>query len=150
NGIDARIIAVRDVEQLRGMLDDRADEVSLVVGDLALQDGGDALQAHAGIDRRPRKSSQLAAGVAIVLHEDQVPDFDEPPTAVLRKALVLAARFSGFRSHVVVDFRAGAAWTGLAHLPEVVLFVEPEDAILRNTRDLLPEFLRLVVLAENG
>ena len=60
-GIDARVGAVGDAEQLGGVLDDRADQVGLVVGELALQHRGDALQAHAGIDGRARQRRQHAA-----------------------------------------------------------------------------------------
>ena len=49
-----------------------------------------------------------------------------------------------------MDLGAGTARAGLAHLPEVVLLVEAEDAVLRNAGDLLPQLLGLVVLAENG
>ena len=60
------------------------------------------------------------------------------------------AEFGGFRPEVVVDLRAVTARTRLAHLPEVVLLVEAEDAVLRYPGDLLPEPLGFIVLAENG
>ena len=41
-------------------------------------------------------------------------------------------------AEVVVDLRARAAGSGVAHLPEVVLFVQPDDAIARNCRCLWP------------
>ena len=81
HGIDARIVARRHAEHLRRVLDDRADQVGIVVRDLALQDRGDALQAHAGIDGGPRQRRQLARKIAVVLHEDQVPDLDEAAAA---------------------------------------------------------------------
>ena len=49
-----------------------------------------------------------------------------------------------------MDLRARTARAGLAHLPEVVLLVETEDAILRHAGDLLPELLGFVVFAEDG
>ena len=56
------LCAVLDVEQLGRVLDDRPQQVRFVVAELALQDGRDPLQAHAGIDRRPRQRRQNALG----------------------------------------------------------------------------------------
>src|SRR5262249_19718295 len=130
--IDAGIGIGSDAEEAGGVFDDGADEIGLVVAELALEYGGSALQTHAGIDRGPGKRGQLAGGVAIVLHEDEVPDFDEASAAVLGKLLVFAARLGAFGAEVVVDLRAGAARPGLAHLPEIVSLVETEDAVLRD------------------
>ena len=49
-----------------------------------------------------------------------------------------------------MDLRAGAAGAGVAHLPEVVFFIEAENAVFRDARDLLPEALGFVVFAEDG
>ena len=144
-----RIVAER-AEQLRRAVDDGADEVGLVIGELALQHGGDALESHAGIDGGARERRQLAGDVAIVLHEDEIPDLDEAAAGVVRKLFVLAAGFRGFDAKVVVDLGARTAGAGLAHLPEVILLVQAEDAALRNARHLLPELLGFVVLAEDG
>ena len=38
--------------EIRGFLDDAAEEIGVVVGQLALQDRGHALESHAGVDRR--------------------------------------------------------------------------------------------------
>ena len=53
------------------------------------------------------------------------------------------------RPEIVVDLRARPARPGLAHLPEVVFFVQPENAILRNARHLLPQLFRVIVFAKN-
>ena len=50
DGIGAIVFAVGLPEQFAGALDDGAEQVGIVVRKLALQDGGDALEAHAGID----------------------------------------------------------------------------------------------------
>ena len=57
---------------------------------------------------------------------------------------------AGLGTKVVMDFRARAARAGLAHLPEVVLFVQAEDAALRNAGDFLPQPLGVVILAKDG
>ena len=117
---------------------------------MPLQNGRDAFEAHAGVDRRPRQRSQLAVQIAVELHEDEIPDFDETAAAIERKLLVLTALFGGFGPKIVMNFRAGSARTGLAHLPEVVFFVQPENAVFRNTRDFLPKLFGIIVFAENG
>ena len=88
------------------------------------------------------KRRHRAAGVAVELHEDEVPDL-EPAVAVARRAEALpACLLLGARqvlALVEVDLRARAARTGVAHRPEVVLLPEAEDAVVAHSRDLLPE-----------
>ena len=126
------------------------DQIRIVIRKLALQDGGDAFESHAGIDGRTRQRRHRARRIAIELHEDQVPDFDEAPAAIERKLFVFAAGFGGFGTEIVIDLRAGAAGAGIAHLPEIVFLIEAENAVFRDARDFLPEALGFVVFAENG
>ena len=49
-----------------------------------------------------------------------------------------------------MDFRTRPARAGLAHLPEIVLFVEAEDAVFGHARHSLPKLFGFVVLAEDG
>ncbi len=46
-----------------------------------------------------------------------------------------------------MDFRAGPAGAGIAHLPKVVFLIESEDSVPRH--DLGPEFFRLIILAKD-
>jgi len=52
-----------------------------------LEDGGDALEAHAGVHARLGKWSEDTIGSAIKLHEDKVPDFDVPATVAGKRAI---------------------------------------------------------------
>ena len=52
-------------------------------------------------------------------------------------------------AQVEVDFGAGTAGSGVAHLPEVVLLVETEDTALFDAGNLLPKFFRLVIFAKD-
>ena len=54
------------------------------------------------------------------------------------------------RSEIVVNLRAGTARSGLAHLPEVVFFVEPDDALARNAGFRGPQLFGFVVFTKNG
>ena len=149
-GIDARVGSECDVAEIGGALHDGVDKVCVVIGDFALKDGGDTFEAHAGIDGRAREGRHGAGDVAVELHEDEVPDFDEATAAVEGEGFVFAAGLGGFGAEVVVDFRAGSAGAGIAHLPEVISFVEAEDAGFGDAGDGLPERFGFVVFAENG
>ena len=111
-----------------------------------LQDRGDALEPHAGVDRGPRQVDPLVGRDLLELHEHQVPDFDEA-VAVLIRAARRAARH--VRPVIVKDLRAGAAGAGLAHGPEIVRGRDADDALFGQACDLAPERVRLVVLGED-
>jgi hypothetical protein len=138
--------------QLGGAGDERREQVGLEVRDFALQHGGDALQAHTGIDRGPGQWGELVGGGlgdgvdngrAVKLHEDQVPNL-HVAGVVLAEGLVDARVLGGFQAHVVKNLRAGAAGAGLAHLPEVVLEAVLLDASLGHA-GVDPEILGLGV-----
>ena len=110
----------------RHVLQQRLEQVGVVVALDALQHRRDALEAHARVDRRRWQRHQRAAGLPVELHEDVVPDLHHG-TVVFHE----------------VDLRAASARPGVAHLPEVVLGAEFADAIGR--QELAPEVVGLVV-----
>lgn len=84
--------------------DQRPHEVGRVIVMRALQHGGNALEPHAGIDRGPRQVRARAVCMLLILHEDEVPDFDEA-VAILIGA---AGRAAGdLVAMIEEDFRAG-------------------------------------------
>ncbi len=91
----------------------------------------------------------LPSSAAVKLHEYQIPDLDEAAARIRGELLVLAALLRSFEAQVVMDLRTRTARTGLAHLPEIVFLVQPENALLRNARHFLPELLGFVVFAED-
>ena len=126
---DAR--AVAPAGALADRVEDRREQVGVVVRELALDHRGDALEAHAGVDRRRGQRVQRAVGLPIELHEDVVPDLDVAIAAAVDAAARAAARSSSQGicvAPVVVDLRAAAAGTGVAHLPEVLGQPELGDA----------------------
>ena len=52
------------------------EQVDVVVAVHALHDSRDALEAHAGVDRRFRQRRHRAVGRAVELHENEIPDLD--------------------------------------------------------------------------
>ena len=130
--------------------DERPEEIRVEVRGLPLDDGGDPLEAHASVDRGLGERREPARGVAVELHEHEVPDL-EPPVALARGPEAPApGRLLGAREMVAlveVDLRAGPAGPRVSHRPEVVLLPQAQDPVLRNVR--LPELERLVVVGED-
>ncbi len=87
----------------------------------------------------------MAVGEVLVLHKDEVPDFYDVGVGLVDQVAAGAAA-SGFllgTADVDVDLGAGAAGTGVAHLPEVVVLVAEEDVVLGEV--LEPGFLGFLV-----
>ena len=130
--------AVLHAGEFRGHLDERGEQIGVVVVELALDHRGDALEAHAGVDAGRGQGSERARRVAVELHEDEVPDL-EIPVALARDAEAGAARATspqgrGSLALEEVKLGAGTARAGVAHGPEVVLLPELEDALGRHER----------------
>ncbi len=127
--------------------DQGADEVDVVIRRHALEQGRDALQAHAGIDGRTRQAAAVAGADLLVLHEDEVPELQEA-VAVLLRAAGRAARQR--LALIVEDLGAGTAGSGLAHRPEIVTRGDADDLGVGKAGDLLPKAERLVVVVVDG
>ena len=94
---------------------------------LALQQRRNALKTHAGINGRARKCYALILGDLLKLHEDQVPDFDEPIAVLICRTRRTTPDVVAM---VVKDFRARTARTGITHGPEIVGGRDANDAIV--------------------
>ncbi|MCG3773689.1 MAG: hypothetical protein JW395_0502 [Nitrospira sp.] len=86
---------------------------------------------------------QRPSCIPIELHEDEVPNLDDPIALAVRP---IVARHR--RSLVEVQLRAGPTGSGIAHLPEIILLAAPHDTRGGNP-DLLPQFVRLVIIAKD-
>ena len=122
-------------------------QVDVVIVVLALQHRRQALQPHAGIDRRPRQVHALALGHLLELHEDQVPDLDIAVAVGIGRARRAAGDLVAM---VVEDLRARAAGAGIAHLPEIVRGPDPDDLVVGEAGNLLPQAGGLVVVGVDG
>ena len=108
----------------------------------ALQDGRNPLQPHAGINGRLGEILARAVGLLVELHENEVPDFDEPVAILVRAA----GRASGNAFAMIVeDFRAGPARAGIAHGPEIVRRADPDDPGIVEAGDLFPQRCGFIV-----
>ena len=129
-------------------VEDRPEQVRVVVAGHPLHHAGKPLEPHPGVDARLRQRSPRPRLVLVELHEHEVPYLEKPVAVAPHRAPRAAAPDS--LPLVVEDFGAGAARPRGAHRPEVVLLVEPDDPRGGDPHRLVPEVVRLVILAEDG
>jgi hypothetical protein len=135
----------------RGGLDQVLEQVDLVVRVHALQHRGNALEPHAGVDRRPGQRIEHAFVVAVELHEHEIPDLDVAVAVGIRRSRRPAG---DARAVIVEDLAARPARPGVGHLPEVVALVlgrarlvaDAHAARRRHADFLRPDVVGLVVL----
>src|SRR5262249_48787923 len=123
------------------------EQIDGIVVVCAMQDGCNALQTHAGVDRRSRQVDAFGVLELVVLHEDEIPYLDE--------AVALGVWRSGrparnVRPVVVKDFRAWTARTRVAHGPEIIRACYTQNFAVRKAGDLLPEPESIVVIHIDG
>ncbi len=144
--VAVRRVAVRDAGLGRDPVHDPLVAVRLVDGADVLQDRSAALEAEPGVDVLLRKRRQRAVRVLLVLHEDEVPELEEPVTARAGgRAVGLAAPV--LLAPVPVELGVRAARTWPADRPEVLGRRERDDPLDRHA-GLLPEVDRHLVGAE--
>ena len=121
--------------------DEAAEHVGVIIGFLALEHHAEALEAHARVDALRRQRLEVAVGLAVVLHEHEVPDLDDLVIVGVHEFTAGNLRDFLVGAEVDVDLRAGAAGARVAHLPEIVVLVAREDMVRRQV--LEPGLLRL-------
>ena len=116
--------------------DQGGEEIRVEIAPHTLQDGRHAFETHAGVDRGLRQVDSLIGAHLLVLHEHQVPEFEEAVTV-----LVLAARRPAleFGSLIDEDLRTGTTGTGIAHRPEVVRCRDSNDPVIAESRHTPPQ-----------
>ena len=113
---------------------------------MALEKREDPLEAGTGVDVLARQLGERGARIAVVLHEDQIPDLDEALVATVLRAAVVAVGLA----LVEEDLRVGAARPGLPHGPEVVLVAHALDARGRDPDLVDPQLFGLVIAVVHG
>ena len=109
--------------QLLDAVHDRHERIGVVVVVLTLEDTGEALQPAAGVYARRGQRHERAVGLGVILHKDQVPDLQ-----VLVVFVHAVGNLHGQVAPVVVNLGAGAAGTGVAHGPPVILLAKAQHA----------------------
>ena len=136
-----------DPGRVRHRLDERAEQIRIVVRVHALQDRRHALKAHAGIDGGLWQVDPVARLDLLVLHEDEVPEFEEPVAVLVR-----AAGRAALQGIALIDEDLGArtARPGIAHLPEIVGGRDADDLGIGKARDFLPQRHGFLVVVIDG
>ena len=137
------IAPVRRFGEFRHPVDDRAEEIGLVIALHPLHDRADPFEPHSRVDAWARQWREPPLCVPVELHEDEVPEFEVAVSPVVKRPLEVGPLIDQ-------DLGAGAARPRLPHRPEVVLLPHPDDPIWHDGAFLLPEPFRLLVLLEDG
>ncbi len=136
-------VAVGDAGLGRDPLHDQLIAVGVVDRRNLLQDPRASLETEPRVDVLLRERHERAVGLQLVLHEDEVPELEEPLAA--RAAGQAVGRAAAhLRAPVVVDLRVGPAGPGAADGPEVLRGGQRHDALGRHA-DGLPQIDRDLV-----
>ena len=128
-------------------LDERHHHVDVPHRVLALQHAEDALEPGAGVDVLAGQVVVDAVAVAVVLHEHEVPDLEEPVVAAVGRTAALAVRARPGRRRSRSSARTGPGGPpgGPHQLSRQAL-----DALGRHAGRVDPELLGLVVVGVDG
>ena len=127
--INIFFLTVRKAGELFLFLDDGLENIGIVVGVLTLQHAHQAFEAHTRIDDVHRKWFESAIRFAVVLHEYDVPDFDNLGIILVYQLTSRNFCFLFCWTRIDMDFGARTAGTCVAHLPEVVVLVAVDDMV---------------------
>ncbi len=125
----------RHAGELNTSGDQITKQIGFIIVVLTLEYRGNTLQSHACIDARLGQLDAFRFGNLLILHEYQIPDFDEAVAV-----LVDAARWAtGDIGPVIIEyFRARTAGSSITHGPKIVRSGNADDATVGQTCHLAP------------
>ena len=125
--IVSRLLAIA---QRENRVDERRENVVLVNRVHALQNRGDAIQAHAGINARRRERQKFAVFLLVILLKHQIPDF-AVTVAIAAGPIHFGIAGIILGAPVIKNLRVRPARPAFADRPPpVVFFAEPKDAVV--------------------
>ena len=124
------LLAILQPAEPLNLLDDGLEDVGIIVGVLVLQHAHQSLKAHAGVYHVHGQRLQRAVGLAVVLHEHDVPYLDHLGIVLVHHFPAGNLGFLLGSTGIHVYLRAGTAGTRVTHLPEVVMLVAVDDMVL--------------------
>ena len=137
------ICTILDAREGGDCLDDWRKDVGIVVRGLALQCHTETLEAHPCINYTLRKGLKRAICLAVVLHEDKVPNLNDLWMPLINERKTRDSLAFLFATDVNMYLRARATWTLVTHLPEVIMLIPIEDTLLREV--LSPNTSSLII-----
>ena len=132
------LIAIFVAAEVSDSFNDGLEDISIVVGVLALNSTYKTLESHTGINNIHAQGFKMAVGLTLVLHEYDIPYLNNLWVVLVYQ--LATGNFSlFFRSTAVqVNLGTGTAWTRIAHFPEVVVLVSVDDMISGNMLQPVP------------
>ena len=125
----------------------RLERVGIIIVMNTLQHRSDALQTHAGVDRRLGQFGLAAIVMPFKLHEHKVPDFDKAVAIFIRTSRRATKNMVAM---IVENLTAWSARPGIAHRPEIVVGCDADDTFFRKACNLAPQVKCLVIGVING
>ncbi|GBE30212.1 hypothetical protein BMS3Bbin04_01243 [bacterium BMS3Bbin04] len=147
--VDA-IELVGDARLFRDLVDDRREQVGLIVRFHALNHTCETFQTGAGIDVSGREVAQFAGLIPEILDEYQVPQLEKTAGLGVRPVILNRGLARGRLAQVEMDFGARPARPHFAHLPEIVLVTVTADVGRVDRGFRFPQTMSLIVIGENG
>ena len=117
------ILTVSLVAKCSDFFNNRLENVGIVIRSLALNSHTQTFEAHTGIDMTSGQRFQRSVGLAVELHEHEVPDFNYLRMTFVHQAKTVYQSAFAVGTKVDMNFRARTARTRIAHFPEVVVLV---------------------------
>ena len=125
------ILAVLTATDSADLLEHRLKDIGVVVRGLALDRTNQTLKAHTGIDHFLCQRLQRTVRLAVILHEDDVPDLDDLRVIFVHQLTSRHFRTLLSRTAVHVDLTTRTARTRIAHFPEVIMLVAVQNMVGR-------------------
>ena len=126
--------------------DQGANKVYVVIGCNTLEESGDTLKPHAGIDRWPWQIDALVRRDLLELHKDEVPKFEKAVAIRVRAARRTSLEFVAL---IVENLGARTAWSSIAHRPKIVRRSDTDDFGTRKPGDLRPQLIGFIIVVVN-
>ncbi len=141
------LLAILCTANLANLVQHRLEHISIVVGLLALQGTHQTLKSHTRINHTLRQPLKRAVCLAVVLHEDKIPNLDNLGVVLIDQLTPRNCCFLLLGTTVYMYLGAGTARSGITHLPEVVVLVAIQNMICRQV--LCPDGSRLFVTSQS-
>ena len=119
NHVERTRTIVLDAQGFRDSADQVCKQIDVIIAVHTLHHGSNALEAHAGVNRRLRQWHHFTVSRAVELHEHQIPDLDETVALFVRRTRRPTCDLGAV---IVKDLAARPTGPGVAHRPIIVLF----------------------------
>ena len=145
--VNGLLFAISETSHVADGANDGLEDIGVIVGVLALNGTYEALETHTGVDDIHGEGLEVAIGLALELHEHDVPYLNDLWVVLVDEFATRHFSFLLGGTAVEMDLRARSARACVAHLPKVVVLVAVDDVVGRYV--LEPERGGLVVATES-